>query len=457
MSLLQRILNEIYNGRITKSDYCINNNFKVNIYTIWEELETMEIPTEILPPFNFNVELCAGALPLKYLIGYLFTNLLKIDAKRNNLYLLYDIRSKIDYETIEIIKHIKLALCKNDVYYLQIELPTLSKMKYNTPSYTFSFPWNDYIIPTLAALYPKNKKGVGLIDKVIKIDDHVDYDMLREKIRLIMNQDNEFYNHLLYVKNNTIFNNFIENTYNVAVCVNGTACVGKSSLLNEISIQIKETIDNNSIILKVGKYGGFKGKDINQVLAMTYQLVGTDLLMRHPTSLMDRCPFNNLIWRFILQCMKYKIGSDNIDEMTKIVHESLPMNLIKIMQSFPVIVLIDLNILKNRERMFNRSTGGDGYRCYINSYVHLQNVFYTLFADLANWPIFNTAFNQCLDYPKESPNKRKTIKQLILKKLQNNAKAVTVNENVPILERNVFFKSEYEENFDIAKKFNILK
>jgi hypothetical protein len=96
---------------------------------------------------------------------------------------------------------------------------------------------------------------------------------------------------------------FLYDTKFTAVKINGTACAGKTTILNNTLAEIKETIDSNAEILKIGSMGGFAGKDYNQVLAMQYQYVAIGMADQFYTSVCDRCPFNNMIWRIILAMM----------------------------------------------------------------------------------------------------------------------------------------------------------
>ncbi|UBZ25644.1 TK1 [Carcinus maenas nudivirus] len=412
---------------------------------IWVDLDSKpirEFLAEEKPMLKFNLEDYMNALPKKYLIAYLLAVVFNVFENTWNCAYLYDDRTKLDSECIFVINEISKLLNANkkDNYYIAIKL---DHIKQQQPCYIY-LPWNDYIMTNLAAvLYDDEMQFANN-----KIPDYFERDEIKDIVTKLVKKDRQF---ITSLKAPEICEHFLNNTDDIAVSINGTACVGKTKLLQEIQHEVIKRYDPSCQILKIGKYGGFKGKDSNQILSLTYQGIALNLVNRQPTSIMDRDPFNNLIWRCILQCMKtFDRDEDLIDLFVEIFVTSVSRNLVKTMQQYPVVVLVDFDEIQNRMRMFNRATGGDRKRCFITNYVKIQNIVYCTFAHLANWPVFETAFNSI-----ENPENRFTIKNLILTKISQNTK--NNKRSMPELESNSSFKSDFCECFNTAKKLKIMK
>lgn len=432
--MISIIIDKLYKHEFKRTNvYCLNSlNYKNDI------LEYLNVPSNIeilqdnsIPIIQYNLEEYMLALPKKYLIMYVSCAMMNIFHPNRNMTFVYDYRTHFSYDDIYIIKLMKKTLCnfETDIYHINV-LDTY-------------LPWNDYILTYLATeLY---KKDIFIEKNIFtKENDMFEEDEIKQIVTKLINKDEDFIKSL---QNDEFYDHFINKTQDVAVSINGTACVGKTNLLRELKEEITKRYDSSCSIEKIGIYGAYKGKDNNQILALSYQGVCINIANRFPSSLLDRDPFNNLIWRCILQFVN--TTDDNEELINKIVHmftQSISKNLILTMQQYPVIVLIDLNERDNRERMFNRATGGDRKRCYITNYVCMQNLFYCLFSYFCKWPVFNTAFNA---------NNRAIIKHLVFSKVKNNSR--NPKTNTPYLNSMVTFKSEHIENFDGAIKMRIMK
>ena len=262
----------------------------------------------------------------------------------------------------------------------------------------------------------------------------------RNDIRILNDQ-------LFGEKNDSRIKTFLTNTHSVAVSINGTACSYKTTFINNCISEIKNQIDPNAQILKIGKMGKFKGKDSNQVLAMNYQYMISSLVHVYYTSLFDRCKFNNLIWRIILACMDTTkdpvlVALDKFLDFTPYI--------INQMKKEPIIIFIDLNKIENRKRMHIRSTGSDKIRSTIENYVSAQNIVYGVLAYMCDWPIFEAD----LDLHPE-------ITKIIIKKVKTNVSAY--GEKLPprceIPDHELCFSKniDYDKTFDHSKYLEIFK
>ncbi|QLI62427.1 KN57gp_065 [Dikerogammarus haemobaphes nudivirus] len=269
-------------------------------------------------------------------------------------------------------------------------------------------PWSDAII----SRYYQRYNSVDVIPKpfVFKTFLNIERKELIKIVDMILNEDPNFVNKVQ--KGRWSREAFIENTSSIAVGINGTACAGKTSILNQALEIIHETIDPNASILKAGRYGGFVGKDVEQTMAMQYQAIVYGLMVDQYTSLADRDMFNNFIWRLIMahqdqeSCTAEKIVNNFLEKVSS--------NMINLMLQQPILIFLDLNVPANRVRMFRRGTGGDHFRCFIEFYTPAQNAIYGLFAYLCNWPTFNRSFDE------DKIEKQKEVIEMITAKIANN-------------------------------------
>lgn len=153
----------------------------------------------------------------------------------------------------------------------------------------------------------------------------------------------------------------------------GTACVGKTSLIQKIA----DTF--NLPKTKTSMFGGFKNKDTCQILGLLNQAAGFSI-ENSGFSVCDRFPFDNLIWLIIMSL----IGNDfnmilfQFEQMLKAINP----NIFSCYKNKPWIVILEANPTENRKRMLQRNNGGDSFRAFIPYYVELQNMVYGVFAAL---------------------------------------------------------------------------
>lgn len=204
--------------------------------------------------------------------------------------------------------------------------------------------------------------------------------------------------------------NYIEGTHEMSPMINGTACVGKTTIINKLMGELK-SIDPNAEVLKCGKLGGYQGKDSNQILAMQAQMVLYDAATTHYTSVMDRDPSNNLLWRIILQLMSST--DDIVSKFMDILMDISPSE-IDALSRLPVAVIIDTNCIENRKRMKSRGASyGDNYRCFIEMYVPVQNMVHGVFATMCNWILLDRSHEDCdIHYS--------MLSQLMINKIKHN-------------------------------------
>ena len=324
---------------------------------------------------------------------------------------------------------------------------------------SLALPWNDFILPTLMRHSLSKNNLVNDLElpsmsynKSTKLINKVSIENRKLELYSIGNaiyrNDNIILNTQLFGKiNESRIQHFINNTLPVALSINGTACSYKTTFINNCLSEIKNQIDPNARILKIGKMGKFKGKDSNQVLAMNYQYMISSLVHIYYTSLFDRCKFNNMIWRIILACM-----NTNKDPVMMALNKLLDFtpHIINQMKMEPIIIFIDLNKIENRKRMNMRNKGSDKIRASIENYVSAQNIVYGLLAYLCDWPIFPANLQLHSD-----------IAKFIITKIKKNVSAYS--ETLPpiceIPDHELCFSKniDYDKTFDHSKYLKIFK
>jgi len=244
---------------------------------------------------------------------------------------------------------------------------------------------------------------------------------------------------------------FIEDTAPVAVGVNGTACVGKTTILNMALEKIQKYLDPQAQILKAGKFGGFKGKDREQTAAMQYQAITFAVMGDQYTSIADRDMFNNFIWRIIMahQCTRTCTAEKIVDNVLN----KVSSNMIEVMSKQPIMIILDFNIVQNRMRMYKRANGGDRTRCFIQYYTPAQNAVYGLFAYLCKWPTFHRCFSENVTDKEAGLVMQKEMVNLIYEKLQTNVRRY--NDVLPFSDTLKLGKFVYTLPKDEFAEYNI--
>ena len=265
------------------------------------------------------------------------------------------------------------------------------------------YPWNDIILSKLALkkLQDDKLRDMCKVNNLQKYKSQkITYpikcllnivDMLKMKSNSKLLLEAQYCNPKIeaLLTKDLIHNENFMNAHIMSPCINGTACVGKTTLINSIMKNIV-LIDPKATILKSNKFGGFSGKDCNQVLAMQNQMTLYDAGLVYYSSIMDRDPSNNMIWRIILQLTE---STENIVErFHNILLEQITPSTIYALSRIPVVIIIDTNCIENRKRMHQRSASmGDNYRCFIETYTPVQNMVFGTMALMCGWILIDRA------------------------------------------------------------------
>nr|WCZ68564.1 hypothetical protein HvNV085 [Heliothis virescens nudivirus] len=284
-----------------------------------------------------------------------------------------------------------------------------SKLNYTIDTMFGPVPWNDTILPILSMPLPaeslvrykidRPKISLGQTLPEMDIDKIYTRDYLMSVIKTYttggVGTDR--------ISDDTL-TRFVKHTKNISPALNGTACVGKSTILRNITSCAQKSLgpdfDGTVQVLKLSQYGGFKDKDINDLVGMQCLPVLMHACEEYSTSVTDRCVFNNIIWKLIMSLFDASSDQELMEGAYKALH-TLNLNLLEFMKKFPIFVLVDSSILLNRKRMFNRGVDtleksekvtGDLFRCKIVPYVKAQNVIYGTLATLCDWPVIDVGY-----------------------------------------------------------------
>lgn len=303
--------------------------------------------------------------------------------------------------------------------------------------YPIRLPWSDCILPNLSPANTLPRKVASSVSNVMLCVPSLRSIMERACTGAVMHDDEVAVRHA-----------WVGHTHAHAPSINGLACGGKSTLLRDAHELVCTRYDSNASILKVSQFGSFRGKDVDQVLAMQYQFLSIHLTLTNYTSIMDRCPFNNMLWRLIMKYVDTTI--DPIDAFVKDLSR-IHVAMIEAMSREPVMILLEAHIDSNRRRMWHRNTGQDRRRATIERYVSMQNMVYGTFARLCNWPTFQVA---------ETLKDNGAIMALIRTKIAANLSAHG-NKKPPPLEVAERHETTYpvndETEYGIAKAMGIFK
>lgn len=248
--------------------------------------------------------------------------------------------------------------------------------------------------------------------------------------------------------------NFLKNKTVCSPYLNGTACVGKSTLVKSTNRELAKlnlhvhtlesgvscSGDNCPLAVKPAYFlpkQWSKGKDKSLIRAMTYQLAFVNYGLKHYTLVGDRCPMNNLIWRFIMMMMEVFDSPDGIliNILDKFL-DTVPSEFWESCKIIPTIIIVDLDEPAVRQRMVERNEGGDVKRSKTKGYVECQNLVYMEIARRCGYPIIIRQEDMSF------------LQALLVEKIKSNVAIMGIPEPVPYVEPKEHTKPAIvEENF----------
>lgn len=377
--------------------------------TFWPIRPNVE-PIRRFPLANeFDLEQCFMCLPFDVCTAFLYYNL---DGQAFNVPFYYFLRDGSPRHRPEMLKMMQTI---HSTFYDGGE-------NYTLEANLVKIAWNERILSKLEMCklnvekFQRHSLPTPPQNPVRSLYDEYSYATIKSVAFAYLRGDMEYMVHLESNLNPELSKVFLEKTFKMAPMINGTTCVGKSYIIGELLETLKK-IDPDTRVLKASKMGRFLGKDFNQVLAMQNQYTLIDAALVQYTSIMNRDPINNLIWRFILKLFNFHEYGDIVDAFLCLLVDISPQTL----QNFarlPVVILVDTGVVANRKRMYNRAkvsgNRSDFQRSKIRTYVPIQNMVYGVFAFMCNWPILNKVVS--LDSQKNS------LKKMIVDKVLKNIK-----------------------------------
>lgn len=403
---------------ILKHEFNYNHD-KFHLESKFAAFDDLEVCVSflILHLYYVNIFYCK----IKYFtkkVEYIFGNRLSTHVK-NELYRIYNIIN--EHKDINYI----IKIDNIHVIWSDIILPELEKYKKVTDVYNYDA--SQYTNTPELLIMQSNDECLSVIDKALYIYSS------KDTVDRISLQD------------------FIYRTYGIAVSVNGVACVGKTTFLLDCIDNIKSVYDQNAQIIKCSNLNGNcknKKDDIAEALLHQYTMYGA--LFKYYTSVADRDPFNNYIWRIIME------GFESNRDIRGILYNHLRClddDQLDCIGKLPLIFILERDQLANRQRMQLRNRNGDYFRCKIEKYVMLQFVCYLAFGLMVNRinKSILIVYNDELDIAKE----------YILSKIQHNI--ANHNNRLPEIKPPSQHKAQYKtsgpssEIYKTAMKLNIYK
>ena len=344
-----------------------------------------------------------------------------------------------------------------------------------------SYPWNNAIIPAIGKLLVENKKtftscvryvdiynhdensfdsfdeqpepqqmqrykNIGLLDYHPNIE-NISWDYIKGNTSQLVNKNDEL--------TDTFIKDWVNRTHNHAIFISGTACVGKSTFLENVNLNIKKNYNECATIMKSGRCGGFDGKDEDLIMALILQASMINYGLSYINCVGDRTPYDNLLWRFIMALVQFDNDKDIVSSFVTS-FSKFPPTLLALIGREPFIFFINSNVTYIRDMMKKRGKGNDSWRADVHKYVEIQNMVYGVFASLTKCLIFDLA-----DYDNKIPS---NIEKLINEKCKRNNSItgkITVDDSDDIYKVDIGpFKSiipQCNEDYRCAKVLNIFK
>lgn len=448
----------------------------IDKYKIIEKLKS------VYQPLDYSIFALHSPFVL-YMYLYLTLKYKFFQLELNNFHVCFDLLLKYD---VVVAKHADNFNKNKSIFYLISEI--LNTLKDESKLFVINgtgYPWNNAIIPAIGRLLVENKKsftnGARYCD-FTQEDNCMEYVDDSSNLTIVPTPQQYKYIGLLdvfpqvesiaqhfFTGNEEVYNltnhhedltdefikDWVTRTHNHAIFISGTACVGKSTFLNNIITNIKENYNECATIMKSGRCGGFDGKDEDLILALSLQAMMINYGVTYINCIGDRTPYDNLIWRFIMNLVRFNDTNVMLTEFVRSFSKLSPV-LLQLIGQEPYIFLINTNVCKIREMMKTRNNGNDSWRADVYRYVEIQNMVYGVFAKLTGCLLFDLA---------QSDNRiPDRIQTLINEKCKSNSKIVgkITRDDVDNIHRVDVgaFKNiipDCTENYECAKVLKIYK
>lgn len=166
--------------------------------------------------------------------------------------------------------------------------------------------------------------------------------------------------------------------------ITGTACVGKTTLLENLK-KMGWIVRSRS---DIGTFSG-KAKDAASIAALHTAL---DYVLRKRNVIGDRGPIDNPLWSFIMHVINPTKVSHIVDQFIRFIESNMNLYTMCGYAEQQAIIIVDLFCEHNRRRMEQRCVNGDAHRSRIYEYPYVQTFCYYAIARLFNWPIFTVHY-----------------------------------------------------------------
>lgn len=187
--------------------------------------------------------------------------------------------------------------------------------------------------------------------------------------------------------------------------VTGTACCGKTSLLNKLRIKLGWFVPTRSCM------GGFSGKcNSPAYVASMHASIDYTLSRFSGCAIGDRGPLDNYLWTFIMPILEdtLKIGDNDPVKLSAHILRSFVHFLnatqnklsLAYYANHDVLIVVDPYSSVVRERMLCRGTDNDVHRAHIPYYSLVQNITYAIVAHVFEYNMMVVPYDPDKNFPR---------------------------------------------------------
>lgn len=197
-----------------------------------------------------------------------------------------------------------------------------------------------------------------------------------------------------YIKNDKFTPDIIEQLINMKcepllkknyVSFNMRYITGEAACLK--TTILKELKTNGWSIYSRGDIGSYSGKSRTPVCVAGLH-GALDVMLLQNNTIGDRGHIDNPLWCNIMRIIDPQYHKSAVEETLAYFFATFNELLISFFTTQKVVIILDPKNEFNRERMYNRNTGGDNYRASIPFYTIAQFISYYMVARIFGWNVY---------------------------------------------------------------------
>lgn len=169
------------------------------------------------------------------------------------------------------------------------------------------------------------------------------------------------------------------------VCIDGTTCVGKSSIIGE----------DDPRYIKINNFMNVDSINFDPASSIRYLIKSLEMLKSHENIVCDRSPVSNIAWLIFEYFFSYhyhlckKLNENGLFWSVVLNHNLIPLFAKLRQEKLNIIFLIDSDIAMIHDNLKLRGEGNDERYAEFDKYCHFQNFIYSKLAEILNCPCFD--------------------------------------------------------------------